>query len=113
MWESTNVKIGSPAEFEIQPYEGGGLSLITPAYKDTLNIKFDGKDYPETGPNVAPGSASSGRRVNERTLEITDKVKGQVLDTTEFKVSPDGKTLTLTVHEQGQSKPLVFIYEKI
>ena len=75
-------------------------------------MKFDGKDYPETGPNVAPGSASSGRRVNEHTLEVTDKVKGEVIDTTQFKVSADGKTLTLTVHEKGQSKPVTYVYDR-
>lgn len=111
-WESTSLKIGSPEEFEIQPYENDGLSLVTPAEKDTLSMKFDGKDYREVGPNVALGSASSGRRVNGRTLEVTDKVKGQVMDTTQFKVSPDGKSLTLTVHEKGQSKPLTIVYDR-
>lgn len=111
-WESTSVKIGSPDEFEIQAYEGNGLSFITPAESDTLNMKFDGKDYTETGPNVAPGSASSGQRVNAHTLDVTDKVKGDVMDTTRFAVSPDGKTLTLTVHEKGQSKPLTFVYDR-
>jgi hypothetical protein len=50
--------------------------------------------------------------VNEHTLEVTDKVQGDVIDTTQFKVSADGKTLTLTVHEKGQSKPLTFVYER-
>jgi hypothetical protein len=111
-WESTSVKIGSPDEFDIEPYESDGLSFVVPAESDTLSMKFDGKDYSETGPNVAPGSASSGRRVNEHTLEVTDKVQGDVIDTTQFKVSSDGKTLTLTVHEKGQSKPLTFVYER-
>jgi hypothetical protein len=111
-WESTSASFGSPAEFDIQPYESDGLSFVTPSESDTLNMKFDGKDYPETGPNVAPGSASSGHRVNEHTLDVTDKVKGDVIDTTRFAVSADGKTLTLTVHEKGQSKPLVFVYER-
>ena len=111
-WESTSASFGSPAEFDIQPYESDGLSFVVPAEKDTLSMKFDGKDYPETGPNVAPGSVSSGHRLNEHTLELTDKVQGQVMDTTQFKVSADGKTLTLTVHEKGQSKALIFVYER-
>ncbi len=111
-WETTSLKIGSPDEFDIQPYESDGLSFVVPAESDTISMKFDGKDYSETGPNVAPGSASSGHRVNEHTLEVTDKVQGQVMDTTQFKVSADGKTLTLTVHEKGQSKPLAFVYDR-
>jgi len=111
-WEITTVKTNSPPEFDIKPYESGGLTFVVPAYSDIQSMKFDGKDYAETGPNVAPGSTSSGRRVNEHTLEVTDKVKGDVIDTTEFKVSADGKTLTLTVHDKGQSKPLTFVYER-
>ncbi|HEV2178267.1 MAG TPA: hypothetical protein VGW33_13865 [Terriglobia bacterium] len=111
-WEDTSVTFGSPDEFEIQPYEGDGLTFFTPAQNDTLSMKFDGKDYTENGPNVASGSTSSGRRVNARTLEMTDKVQNAVMDTTEFKVSPDGKALTLTVHDKGQSKPLTIVYDR-
>ena len=105
-WESTDFKFNSSDEYDIEPYEGDGLSFNTPAYKDVLSMKFDGKDYEEKGPNVAPGSMSSGKRVNARTLEVTDKVKGQVVDHTTFEVSPDGKTLTLTIHETGHPKAL-------
>jgi len=112
-WEDTDVKFTSPDEWEIQAYEGDGLSFETAAYKDTLSMKFDGKDYEEKGPNVAPGSMSSGKRVNAHTLEITDKVKGEVMDHTKFEVSPDGKTLTLTVHGTGQAKIQTVVYNKM
>jgi hypothetical protein len=111
-WETASVKIRSPELLEIEPYDSDGLSLMNPAEKDTLNMKFDGKDYAEHGPNVPPGSASSGHRVNERTLEVTDKVNAKVIDTAEYKVSPDGKTLTLTVQAKGQDKPLTLIYDR-
>jgi hypothetical protein len=111
-WESTALKISSPMEYDIQPYQSDGLSFIVPAYSDTLSMKFDGKDYAETGPEVAPGSTSSGHRVNQYTLEVSDKVKSDVIDTAQYKVSADGKTLTLTVHEKGQSKPQTYVYER-
>jgi len=76
-------------------------------------MKFDGKDYEEKGPNVAPGSMSSGKRVNAHTLEVTDKVKGEVMDHTKFEVSPDGKTLTLTVHGTGQANAQTVVYNKM
>ena len=59
-WESTSEKVNSVFEFQIQPYEGDGLSFITPAEGETQNMKFDGKDYAKVGPDVVPGSASSG-----------------------------------------------------
>jgi hypothetical protein len=61
-------------------------------------------------PNVAQSSVSSGHRVNADTLELTDKVKDDVMDTARFAVSADGKTLTLTVHETDHSKPLTLVY---
>ena len=111
-WESTDVKITSPSEWEISPYESDGLTFNSPAYQDTLSMKFDGKDYEEKGPTVAPGSTSSGKRVNARTLDVTDKVKGQVMDRTMYEVSPDGKTLTLTIHDAGQPRAISIVYDK-
>jgi hypothetical protein len=108
-WESTDVQFNSPDVWEIKPYGDHGLTFYTPAYDDTLSMNFDGKDYTEHGPNVPPDSTSSGKRFDEHTIELTDKV----LDHTKFEVSPDGKTLTLTVHETGQPNPMTFVYDKV
>ncbi len=111
-WESTDVKIGSPDEYDIEPYESSGLTFSAPASHDTISMKFDGKDYEEKGPNVPADSMSSGKRVNTNTLEVTDKIKDKVMDHTKFEVSPDGKTLTLTIHETGQPNALTIVYDK-
>jgi len=92
-------------ELRIQPYEGDGLSFNSPAAQVTKNIKFDGNDYPDLGPNVTPGSASSGRRVNGRSLEITDKFQGKIRDIRQIELSTDLQTLTITVRMVGQSEP--------
>ncbi len=111
-WESTQVKISSPDEFVIAAWQGDGLSFTAPAYQDVINMKFDGREYPETGPNVAPGSTTSGKRVNANTLELTDKIKDKVADTATYQVSADGKTLTMTIKETGQPNPVIAVYEK-
>ena len=51
-WESTSVKVNSPPEVDIQPYQSDGLSFVVPAYSDTLSMKFDGKDYRKPGPTL-------------------------------------------------------------
>src|SRR3954463_8953019 len=107
-WERTLEQ--QAYELQIKPYEQDGLSFI--ASEITKNIKFDGKDYPVTGANLPSGLTSSGRRVNQRTLELTDKVGGKPIDTKQEEVSPDGKTLTITVHDQGQSKPKIYVFER-
>lgn len=112
-WESTEVTIGSPDEWHIQPYDGTkGLSFITPASKEQLDLKFDGKDYAARGPRVAPNATTCGKRVDQRTLEITDKLKGKVTDTAEYKVSEGGRTLTLTMHYAGVKTPQTIIYDR-
>ena len=68
-------------------------------------MKFDGNDYPDLDPNGDTGSASSGRRVNERSLEITEKFKGKITGTRQIELSTDLKTLTMTVRLVGQSRP--------
>ena len=111
-WESTDYKVSSPFEAVISAYQGDGLSISYPAYKDVLNMKFDGKDYSENGPNVLAGSKSSGRRVNANTLEIADKIRDKVVDKATWKVSKDGKTLTVVAHNTGQPNAQTAVFDK-
>ncbi len=110
-WRSARLT-GVAREEVIRPYDRGGLTFDFPAWRDVLNLKFDGRDYPETGPDVPPGSAVSARRVDERTIDETDKVKGKVLETVQLRVSEDGKTLTETEHNVGQASPVIAVYDR-
>lgn len=112
-WESTTVEFTSPDEWDIEPNGADGLTFNTPAYQDTTSLKFDGKEYPEKGPNVPAGSMTSGKRIDAHTLELTDKIKGKVMDHEKLEVSSDGKTLTMTIHETGQPNPLTIVYQKM
>lgn len=109
-WEST-IAMNSPFVLQIRPYEGDGLSFIRNP-QDIRNLKFDGKDYPVEGSGAAQGSTSSARRVDERTLEIIDKVNGKVTRTELRELSPDLKTLTRTVRPVGQREPNIFVFER-
>ena len=111
-WESQSDTVDSAFVLEIEPYEGDGYSFINPGQGSTKNMKFDGKEYPGQGKYVAPGSVSSGRRVNNRTLELTDKIKGRIADTQQFELSSDLKTLTITEHPSGQSKPNILVFDR-
>jgi hypothetical protein len=96
---------------QVRPYEGDGLSFIRSS-DDTRNVKFDGKDYPNVGQGDAQGSTSSARRVDERTLEITDKLNGKITRTLRIELSPDFKTLTRTVRPVGQREPNIFVFKR-
>jgi len=56
--------------------------------------KFDGKDYP--APANSALDTNSIRRINATTIERTGKIKGAVVETVTYAVSPDGKVLTVT-----------------
>jgi hypothetical protein len=105
-WDSESAKVKTGIELQIQPYEGDGLSFKRSDEEMVKKIKLDGNDYPELDPNGGDkGTASSSRRVNERSLEITYKSKGKITGTSQIELSPDLKTLTMTERLVGQSRP--------
>ena len=105
-WDSESAKVKTGMELQIQPYDGDGLSFKRSDEEIVKKIKLDGNDYPDVDPNgVDKGTASSGRRVNERTLEITYKSKGKIAATRRIELSTDLKTLTMTEPLAGQSRP--------
>jgi hypothetical protein len=75
--------------------------------------KFDGKDYPVTGDATA--DMRSYTRVDDRTLEFTNKKGGQATLTGRVTVSADGKTRTVTVSgtdAKGSKVTSTAVYEK-
>lgn len=111
-WLSTSQTINFEYVLKFQPYEGDGLSISSSLDGQTTNVKFDGKDYPQAGPNVRNGSTSSGRRVNPHTVEITNKVNDKTTTTRQIELSLDLKTLTMTVHPAGRREPNIFVFER-
>jgi hypothetical protein len=113
-WDSESAKVKAGIELQIQPYEGAGLSFKRSDEEVAKMIKLDGNDYPDLDPNGGEkGTAYSGRRVNERNLEITEKFKGKVTGTRQIELSGDLKTLTVTVRLVGQNKPQsILVYDR-
>ena len=111
-WVSTSETVNSVVLMQVRPYEGDGLSFIDPSAQVTRNVKFDGKDYPNLGPNVTPGSTSSLRRVNERTVEMTYKINGKLLYTQQIELASDSNTLTITRHIVGESETNIRVFER-
>jgi hypothetical protein len=110
-WELQNVKLSSPDIMEITSCEENGVTFVYPANKGKLDLKFDGKEYAEEGPRANKNMSYSGKRLDPSTFEVTTKREGKVISREENTLSPDGKTLTVTVHNTGQNTPMVFVYE--
>jgi hypothetical protein len=55
---------------------------------------------------------SSGRRISDRRLELTDKLKGKLQSTDDFQLSPDLQTMTETQHRADQGKPIILVFKR-
>ena len=80
---------------------------------------FDGKDHPWKGtidgkPNTDQ-DAIAWKKIDDRTFEVTNKLKGQVVSTQRIVVAQDGKSRTNTVtgkNAQGQMLNHTVVYDK-
>jgi hypothetical protein len=105
-WDSESAKVKTGIELQIQPYEGDGLSFGRSDEQMVKRIKLDGKEYPDLDRNPGDkGTTYSGRRANERSLEITYKFKGEITATRQIELSTGLETLTMTERLVGQSRP--------
>ena len=111
-WESASVKVNFALVITFKAYGADGLSLISPTSDKPKDLRFDGKDYPNMNSSAPAGSSYSAKRVNERGLEVTDKLDGKVVDTQEITLSPDLKTLTLAVHRPDTRTPNIFVFDR-
>jgi hypothetical protein len=113
-WDSDSATVKAGLELQIQSYEADGLSFKRSDESMAKMIKLDGNDHPDLDPNGADqGTAYSGRRVNERSLEITEKSKGKMTAARQIELSRDLNTLTVTVRLVGQSKPQsILVFER-
>ena len=83
------------------------------ATKTEYTAQYDGKDYPITGSQNI--DTVSLKRIDARTIERTDKKGEKVVTTGTQVLSPDGKTMTVTVkgtNAQGQPVNTVAVYDK-
>jgi len=111
-WRSVKETMNSPYRLEVKAFRGDGLAFAMVAGKVTRNVRFDGGDYPDAGPNASPSGTSSVRRLDALTLVITAKHDGKPILTEDVGLSPDLKTLTITQHIPGKDQPNVLVFKR-
>jgi hypothetical protein len=111
-WRVAEATFTDPGPMVISAYGKDGLSISNPAYKLKMDLTMDGKECTPEGPTVLPGMTTSGKRNGPKSISMTDKQNAKVLDTEVWKVSADGKMLTITHHDEGVKKATVSVYEK-
>ena len=111
-WKSKEVKINSPGAMKFTPSTDDGMIWELVDFKATCDAKFDGKDYPATGPTVPAGFTLALKRTGPRSFEFTEKQNGKPLFTGKFTVSEDGRTLTDVGRPVAVNEPITAVYER-
>lgn len=98
---------GPPPQSQTRTWDAAGMVMVNGVNAEGKSlsygytIKDDGKEYPTMGsiPNTADKIMS--KKVDANTYEATFTKAGKQVETTSFKVSNGGKTLT--IHAKGTS----------
>ena len=87
------------------------MSAGAPSVVVEYTARFDGTDSPISN---SPLSTVSLKRVDDRTVERTGKVQGQVVETETRTVSDNGKVLTVTTKgsRNGSDYSSVQVYDR-
>jgi hypothetical protein len=75
-------------------------------------MRFDGKQYFDIAPDGSKGDSSSGKRISDRVIEMKSQTKGRPDSTDEYKVSDDGKTLTIISKSIKTSAVFTSVWDK-
>jgi hypothetical protein len=97
LWDRSQTKWGGEPQTVTISSDPNGWTYRFTGYKAAHTVKFDGSEtpVPETS-----GVTVSGKRVDDRNVELTFKRSGKIQSVIQFTPSKDGKQLKLrsTVH---------------
>jgi hypothetical protein len=106
------VSTSAPTVLEMTAAGSDGLTISIPDFKITSDVKFDGKDYPATGPGLPAGLTLAIQKTGPRSFDLTEKQNGKPLFQLSFTVSDDGKTLTETGGPVGVNEKFKAVYDR-
>jgi hypothetical protein len=95
-WSTEKVPDASDSVVTFTYKMGSDGLTYTAATGEHYTAKLDGKDYPYMGD---PGTTTvSLKKIDDRTIEETDKRNGKVISVTRMTLAPDGKSLSATAN---------------
>ena len=111
-WRDKQVKVSAPGTIELKPSGKDGLLFKDLDYNSTCDAQFDGKDYPVTGPTVAPGITLVLKHTGPRSYEVLMKKDGKPLFRETDTVSQDGRTLTVRGSAIAVNEPYTQVFDR-
>jgi hypothetical protein len=110
-WKTRNLKTSSPQTVSLTP-TSDGVTISLGNEGGVCNAKFDGKDYPASGPVWPAGWTCVIAKEGDRGLDLTWKKDGKDMYRSMLTVSSDGKTLTETGSAAGSNEKFTVVYDK-
>jgi hypothetical protein len=108
-WRINKVQESENGRTTTYTSSGDELSMSEPT-GESYTAKLDGKDYPVKGAYTY--NSVSLKRVNERTIEETDKRDGTVVEVAKMTVAPDGKKMTVVATNKLTGATSTYVSEK-
>ena len=111
-WKTKKLKTSSPQTLSLTPEGSDALTVSLGNESGVCNAKFDGKEYPATGPVWPSGWTCVIARNGASGVDLTWKKDGKDMYKSMLAVSADGKTLTETGSAAGVNEKYTVIYDK-
>jgi len=111
-WKSKHVLLGSPDILTIASSGADNITFSIASQKITCNGKWDGNDYPITGPNVPAGMTLTFHKEGSKAFTVVEKLNGKEIQIEEYKISADGKVLTTKGTDAKGKEPYSIVWEK-
>jgi hypothetical protein len=111
IWKTKNPP-RMPRIVELVPLGNDGLGIRFPDDLESCEAKFDGKDYPVTGPSVQPATTLAIQKTSPRSFDVTGKQDGKPIFKIAFTVSDDVRTLTQIGGMIGVSEKFAAVYDR-
>lgn len=111
-WKSREVKMSSPNTFVISSSGESDVTLGLSDLKAVCDAKWDGKDYPASGPTVPPGITLAVTKTGPHSFKMVQKLNGKAISIEHYTLSADGKTLTGKGTNGEGKEPFTEVMEK-
>lgn len=111
-WKTKNFKSSAPNVMEFAAAAADGMTINLSAFQAVCNVKFDGQEYPCTGPTMPPGMTVALKKSGANGFEMTEKMGGKALYQSTFTASADGKTLTENGRAVATGEKIKVVYNR-
>jgi hypothetical protein len=111
-WKSTKATGNNPDSYKFEDQPDGSMVWTIPDLKAQVKLKFDGADYPATGPTVPDGLTLAVTSEGSHKFALVEKIKGKTIYKSTYTIAADGKTMTEVGGPVAVNEPFTLVFNK-